>query len=182
MSDPPVMPFDISSWNKPDRGVLVKTFIASAVKMNGVVDPRDSRRTLLHWRGGGGYRLGLSDRSTSFDTRTAKDENGRPCVQVQLISKDFQVSRTAPYHWQVELAKDYTTTQIFNLMVAHNFNRYAYNGNGSGCLTWTTALVKLLEDNGVLPPGSLKGFLETVAKARADPQYWVPDEPGAHFF
>ncbi|KAI0658255.1 hypothetical protein C8Q70DRAFT_184474 [Cubamyces menziesii] len=176
--NPPPKPFDIAQWQKKDRGVIVQRFVASAVKMPGQTDPTKTK-TLLHWRGGGAYKLGLSGRSTSYDTRK---DGSDPVIEVQLISKDFEVSRAAPYYWDTLLAKEYTTTQIYELMVARNFNRYMYNGNGSGCLTWTTALVQLLEDEDVLPPGSVAAFQAKVAQARADPIYWVPDEPGAHFY
>jgi hypothetical protein len=65
---------------------------------------------------------------------------------------------------------------------AKKFNQYLYNGAGSGCLTWTTALVELLENEGVLAAGAKANFLTTVAQARADPHFWVPLEPGAHFY
>ncbi len=71
---------------------------------------------------------------------------------------------------------------MFDLLTARGFNRYRYNGAGSGCLTWTTELVRLLEGEGILPVGSREGFLEKVAEVRADPDYWVPKEDGARFF
>jgi len=99
----------------------------------------------------------------------------------RFISKGFPVSDNAPYHWRTPVAKQYTTTDVYNLLLARGFNKYMYNGNGSGCLTWTTAVVEVLEREGVLPPGSKDQFLVTVAEARADPNFWVPDEPGARF-
>jgi hypothetical protein len=99
-----------------------------------------------------------------------------------LISKNFAVSSAAPYHWESPLAKAFTTTDVYNLLVAKKFNHYLYNGAGSGCLTWTTALVKLLEAEGVLPHGAEASFLQKVQQVRADPKLWVPEEPGAKFF
>lgn len=78
--------------------------------------------------------------------------------------------------------KDCTTTEVYDLLIRKRFNHYAYNGTGSGCLTWTTALVGLLETEGVLPKGSEASFLKTVEAARANPTCWVPDEPGARFY
>ena len=101
---------------------------------------------------------------------------------VRLISKDYTVSLAASSHWESKLVKKYTATDIYNLLVAKKFNHYLYNGNGSGCLTWTTALVELLEDEGVLSEGSMTDFLRTVEAVRADPKCWVPDEPGAMFY
>jgi hypothetical protein len=101
---------------------------------------------------------------------------------VRFISKAFAVSSTAPYHWESNLARAYTTTEVYNLLVARNFNHYLYNGDGSGCLTWTTALVRLLETEGVLPQGSEASFLTKVEEVRADPKYWVPAEPDAEFY
>ena len=92
------------------------------------------------------------------------------------------VSSGAPYHWESNLAKEYTTTEVYDLLVAKKFNHYLYNGTGSGCLTWTTALVRLLETEGVLPKDSEANFLKEVAKVRADSKYWVPVEEGAKFY
>ncbi|KAI0078471.1 hypothetical protein K474DRAFT_1660495 [Panus rudis PR-1116 ss-1] len=80
------------------------------------------------------------------------------------------------------LAKPYTTTDIYKLLEDKRFNYFLYNGNGSGCLTWTTRLVKELEDEGVLPAGALASFKEKVAEVRVKPMCWVPDEPGAMFY
>jgi len=71
---------------------------------------------------------------------------------------------------------------VYNLLIAKKFNHYLYNGTGRGCLTWTTALVELLEVEGVLPHGSKTSFLKKVEEVRVDPRYWVPDEPGAKFY
>ncbi|KAI0328430.1 hypothetical protein GY45DRAFT_1000428 [Cubamyces sp. BRFM 1775] len=177
---PQPKPFDTAQWQKRDQNVHVEKFIATAVKVPGVFDPAHPTRQLVHWRGGGAYMQHGGGRSTSYDTRKWTPTD--PVIEVQIISKNFMVSSSAPYFWESALARPFTTTEIYNLLVAHGFNRYLYNGNGSGCLTWTTALVKLLEAEGVLPAGALKEFEQKVAVVRADPKYWVPDEPGAKFY
>ncbi len=101
---------------------------------------------------------------------------------VRFIGLAYQVSSKAPYHWESRLAKEFTTTQVYELLTEKKFNQYMYNGNGSGCLTWTTALVELLETEGVLPQGSKASFLATVDTVRRDPKLWVPEEPGAKFY
>lgn len=98
------------------------------------------------------------------------------------MSKPFFVSLLAPYWWEAPFIKNYTTTDVHNLLVANKFHHYKYNGAGSGCLTWTTALIKLLEDEGVIAVGSKSSYEELVDKVRADSLYWVPEEPGAEFF
>ena len=103
-------------------------------------------------------------------------------TQRRLISKNFAVSSTAANHWETPLAKPYTTTDVYKLLDNKRFNYFMYNGNGSGCLTWTTRLVKELEDEGVLPAGVLASFNEKIAEVRANPKYWVPAEPGAVFY
>ena len=92
------------------------------------------------------------------------------------------MSSHAPYYWETALAKDFTTTQVYNLLIEKKFNYYRYNGTGSGCLTWTTRLVNVLEAEGVLPHGAEASFLQKVQQVRADPKYWVPDEAGAEFY
>ncbi|RPD56825.1 hypothetical protein L227DRAFT_578491 [Lentinus tigrinus ALCF2SS1-6] len=175
-------PIDTKQWQKRDRDVAVDTFIVTAVRMPGVFeDPSNpDSRQLIHWRGGGAYQQGGSGRSTSFDTR--KWSTTDPEIEVQIISKNFTVSSSAADHWEAPLAKPYTTTDIYNLLENKRLNYFLYNGNGSGCLTWTTRLVKELEDEGVLPAGALVSFNEKVAKVRANPKYWVPAEPGAVFY
>ncbi|KAH9972522.1 hypothetical protein BJV74DRAFT_209544 [Russula compacta] len=180
MSAPAPKPIDISQWLKRDRDVKIEKFVATAVKVPGEVDPKDPKRQLIHWRGGGAYEENGDWRSTSFDTR--KFSKTDPVVEIQLISKAFAVSSAAPYYWEEGLAKGCTTTEVYNLLVAKKFNYYLYNGAGSGCLTWTTALVKLLETEGILPKGSEASFLKKAQEVRNDPKYWVPDEPGAKFY
>lgn len=96
----------------------------------------------------------------------------------RIISKNFAVSSSAVDYWGTTLAKPYTTTQIYNLLVNKHFDRYLYNGNGSGCLTWTTRLVKELEDEGVLPAGALASFN---AKVAYHFQYNACDILNSHF-
>ncbi|GAW07598.1 hypothetical protein LENED_009603 [Lentinula edodes] len=99
-----------------------------------------------------------------------------------MISKPFFVSSKAPYYWETPIIKKYTTTDVYNLLVAKKFNHYQYNGAGSGCLTWTTALIELLENEGVIAVGSKISFLKKVDEVRTDTKYWVPLEPGAEFY
>lgn len=98
------------------------------------------------------------------------------------MSKEYGASSNAVAHWEISLAKSFTTSDIFTLLENRRLNCFMYNGNGSGCLTWTTRLVKELEDIGALPAGALASFYKTVAGVRANPECWVPDESGAVFF
>ncbi|KAH9884667.1 hypothetical protein C8Q73DRAFT_796183 [Cubamyces lactineus] len=179
--NPQPKPFDTKQWLKRDQNVQVEKFIATAVKMPGIFDPAHPTRQLIHWRAGGAYTQDGSDRSTSYDD-TRKWSTPDTVIEVRIISKNFMVPSSAPYYWESALAKPFTTTQIYDLLVAKGFNRYLYNGDGWGCLTWTTALVELLETEGVLPAGAKKTFEAKVAEVRADPKYWVPEEPGATFY
>ncbi len=99
-----------------------------------------------------------------------------------MISKDFAVSSTAVDYWEMPLKKHYTTTDIFNLIKNKRLHHFLYNGNGSGCLTWTRRLVEELEHAEVLSSGALASFDKKVAKVRARPNCWVPAEPGAVFY
>ncbi|KAI6015902.1 hypothetical protein BKA83DRAFT_4246591 [Pisolithus microcarpus] len=181
---PQPKPIDVRRWLTRDRDKKIDKFIATAVLMRREFKPDDPTRKLIHWRGGGAYKKVLVRgrekwRSISFDTQKLGTD---PVIEVQLISKSFKVSSVAPYYWESPLLREYTSRDVFDLLVAKKFNRYMYNGAGCGCLTWTTALVRLLEEEGVLPTGSEREFLLKVNEARADARYWVPEEPGAGFY
>ncbi|KAJ3903701.1 hypothetical protein F5879DRAFT_1035696 [Lentinula edodes] len=178
------LPIDTSLWQNRDRDQPILKFNATAVRMPRQYDPSNPNRQLIHWyvlskfdvdqrlnwpsgrRGGGAYEESDEERSTSFDTR--KNEDSNPVVEIQMISKPFFVSSKAPYYWETPIIKKYTTTD--------------YNGAGSGCLTWTTALIELLENEGVIAVGSKISFLKKVDEVRTDTKYWVPLEPGAEFY
>jgi len=169
----------VKQWLKRDQGVEIEKFVVTAVKMPGVYDESGTKQ-LIHWRGCGAYSIDTTYRSTSFDTR--KLSNQDPAIEVQLISKAFAVSSTAAASWETKLIKKCTTTDIYNLLVAKKFNHYRYNGNGSGCLTWTTALVECLEGEGIIQQGSTAEFKKKIMEVRGNPAYWVPLEPGAEFY
>ncbi|TFK87141.1 hypothetical protein K466DRAFT_663254 [Polyporus arcularius HHB13444] len=137
------IPIDIKQWRKIDRDVVVEKFIVTAVWMphQYEVPSNSESRQLIHWRGGGAYRTADGgEGSTSYDTRNWI--KGSPEIEVQLISKDFAVSSTAVDYWEMPLKKHYTTTDIFNLIKNKRLHHFLYNGNGSGCLTWTRRLVE----------------------------------------
>jgi hypothetical protein len=100
----------------------------------------------------------------------------------RLITKTFAYSSRAAYIWKTRIEIPFTSNDVLALMRTEKLHHYQYNGNGSGCLTWTIKLVSVLEDNGVLAAGSTDDFLEVVKKARKQKLYWVPEEPGAMFF
>ncbi|KAJ3570068.1 hypothetical protein NP233_g4658 [Leucocoprinus birnbaumii] len=177
---PTPKPFDVKHWKKQDRDVKIEKFVATAVKMPQVFDPKDSAKQLIHWRGGVAYQASNKWRSTSLDTRKLSVDD--PEIEVQLISKDFMVSSAAPYYWETKVVKEYTTAQVHELLVKKKFNQYSYNGAGSGCLTWTTALVGLFESEGIIAKGSKAAFEKKVEEVRKDPKYWVPVETGAKFY
>ncbi|KAI8968764.1 hypothetical protein BD414DRAFT_541273 [Trametes punicea] len=170
-------PIDTRQWRKRDQNIKIDKFTTTALIVPLQYHPEHPTRRLLHWRCGGAYIEGERGRSVAYDTQKLSVTD--PLIQVH---KDYMMSSAAPYHWETSLAKNFTTTDVYNLLVAKNFNRYLFNGAGSGCLTWVTALVNLLETEGVLPAGSVQSFLKIVEKARADPNYWVPDELGAQFY
>ncbi|KAI6097839.1 hypothetical protein EDD16DRAFT_1113474 [Pisolithus croceorrhizus] len=182
MARPQPKPIDTKQWKKVDRDVKLEKFIVTAVIMPAAYKPGDPTKRLIHWRGGGAYYNEADEegRSTSFDTRKLSVTD--PVVEVQLISKPYMVSSVAPYYWESLLSKDCTAKDIYDLVVAYKLNHYVYNGAGSGCLTWTTRLVEVLENEGVLPAGSMRRFSAKVQEVRADPNYWVPEEPGARFY
>ncbi|THH04242.1 hypothetical protein EW146_g10230 [Bondarzewia mesenterica] len=137
-------PIDTSRWQQKDQDAKVEYITVSAIKMRtNEVKPDDPTRRLVHWRAGAAYTEGLAGRSTSFDTR--KWSKTDPIVEIQLISKDFYYSSAAVATCIWEVAKSFTATDVHNLIIEHHYDRYKYDGNASGCLFWTKAIIKMLE-------------------------------------
>lgn len=101
---------------------------------------------------------------------------------IRLISKDFEISRNSLYIFQTPFLRHCTSNDVYAIIQAHRLNHYYYNGQGSGCLTWTMRLIQVLIYHGLIDPSSYIGFNMKVAEARNSSLYWVPDEGGAQFY
>ena len=138
-----------------------------------------------------------SERSTSYDT--LKHSTVDPVVQIQyvfvltlrcagtrlkcnrLISKPFLFSSTAVTTCQFKSAKDFTTTDVYNLIKDEGFGRYMYDGNGSGCLFWTKAVIAKLQAKNFIVAGSVDELEKAVTITRGTEGLWVPDDKGTFF-
>ena len=56
-----------------------------------------------------------------------------------------------------------------------------YDGNGSGCLFWTKAVIAMLETEKFIEAGSVDMLEKEVAKTRGTKGLWVPDDKGTFF-
>lgn len=135
-----------------------------------------SGNRLIHWRVGCAYELDGENRSTSYDT--LKHSIGDFVVQIQLISKPFLFSSQAAITCKFKCAKDFTTTDVYNLIKDKGFGRYMYDGNGSGCLFWTKAVIAMLQAEKYIEAGSVDELEKEVTKARSTKGLWVPDDKG----
>ncbi|KAJ3911736.1 hypothetical protein F5877DRAFT_72952 [Lentinula edodes] len=173
------LPIDTSQFLLRFRDVPLRTFTAVAIATSDL-NPADGRR-LLHWRASGTYLSSYNrtpvNGSTTFDTRTIAGQ-----TEVQLISKNFDISRNSLFIFQTPFRRHCTSNDIYGIIQAHRLNQYDYNGGGSGCLTWTMKLIEVLTLYGLIDPTSYIGFNMKVAEARNSSDYWVPDETGARFY
>ncbi|KAJ3755017.1 hypothetical protein EV360DRAFT_86300 [Lentinula raphanica] len=169
---------DIKSWRKNDRDEIIQKFNVSAIPMK-----HNGSRPLLHWRAAGIYTSNDSGTlvSTVFDTYHPESDDSTD-VKIDVYSRKYARSNAAAYFWEADLLREFTTTDLVQLLVAKKFHKYRYNGAGSGCRFWVTTLVTLLEQESIVSPGSTESLSQLVEEASADLRYWVPDESGAEFF
>jgi hypothetical protein len=59
-----------------------------------------------------------------------------------------------------------TTESVFKILKNEEFNHYLYDDNDSGCRTWVTKLVMVLERKAILEQGSYESFLDFAKQAR----------------
>lgn len=105
-----------------------------------------------------------------------------PHLVFRFRSLTYGVSQNAIAAVRLRLCRTFTTTDMYNFILEKGLNRYMFNGNGSGCLTWTLQLARLLEQAGILPRGSVSLIQTKVQEVRNGSDYWVPDETGAVFY
>jgi len=62
-------------------------------------------------------------------------------------------------------------------------DRYSYDGNGSGCLFWSNALLNDYEGAGWVYPSATAAFADYIASIRWDAigKYWIPEDQGTFF-
>jgi len=61
--------------------------------------------------------------------------------------------------------------------------KYSYDGNGSGCLFWTTTLLRDYVDLEWMSANAVNGFQQFVAYLRQQlaGEFWIPEDEGTFF-
>jgi hypothetical protein len=71
---------------------------------------------------------------------------------------------------------------LINFIEQRSLQYYAYNVQGSGCLTWAKRIIEELQMAGYLPWHAYSDVENYTAGVRtAENDYWVPFENGAAF-
>ena len=77
-----------------------------------------------------------------------------------------------------DCAKEFSTTDVYNLIKDKGFGRYMYDGNGSGCLFWSKSVIELLVMEGFIVAGSVDKLEKEVTTTRNTEGLWVPYDEG----
>lgn len=79
--------------------------------------------------------------------------------------------------------RDLTVQDFVELISLRGRQKYSYDGNGSGCLFWTTTLLRdyvQLEWMGANAVNDFKGFIEDLRQEEAG-KHWIPEDEGTFF-
>jgi hypothetical protein len=92
------------------------------------------------------------------------------------------VSTAASKYWefQVPVIKSGLTVQtVVDLITAKGRQGYKYDGNGSGCLYWSTTLLGDYATAGYVKAEATEDFKKFTENTRkAEPTYWIPEDKG----
>ncbi|KAK0199105.1 hypothetical protein F5146DRAFT_996424 [Armillaria mellea] len=161
-------PIDFSRYKKDDDGGRIVT----AISIFGV--PTYPKKTnpangthLVHWRvhlRWAGARGDLAKGSVVLDTY--KDEPTDPIVRIEFRS----------------LKQGLSVQTVVDLITANGRERYKYDGNGSGCLSWSTKLLADYVAAAYVGPQATGDFTKFIVKTRKDEAtlYWIPDDQGTY--
>lgn len=102
---------------------------------------------------------------------------------VSVISRSTLVSTANSVHWPFTcpvIKADLTVQKVVDLLTANGRDRYKYDGDGSGCLSWTKKLLTDYVAAGYIRPTAVRDFdrfIQTTRAAHAG-VYWIPDDQG----
>jgi hypothetical protein len=71
-----------------------------------------------------------------------------------------------------------TVQGVVALVEQNGRHHYRYDGNGSGCLYWSTQLVSDFMSAGLLDGSEMEGFMHWITEIRRENEFWVPNDQG----
>ncbi|KAK0479886.1 hypothetical protein EDD18DRAFT_1206718 [Armillaria luteobubalina] len=181
-------PIDLSRYKSADDGGRIVTFISifgipTHPKKSNPVDGTH----LVHWRvhlRWAGVRVNtLAKGSVVLDTY--KDDPADSIVRIEVYSKSTVVSAAASTYWELSIPviKAGLQVQTFVAMItANGHERYKYDGNGSGCLSWSTRLLNDYVAAGYVDAQAMQNFAKFITTTRhyVAGFYWIPDDQGTY--
>jgi hypothetical protein len=94
------------------------------------------------------------------------------------------VSSAASKFWEYRapvIKADLSVQTVVNLITANGRQGYKYDGDGSGCLSWSTTLLGDYVTAGYVNAATTQEFKEFIANTRiAEPTYWIPEDNGTY--
>ena len=155
---------------------------------------------LIHWHivgiwtdgsvTGGKLNAGLEN-NEAYHYDTAKPYKGRHQIDVLIDRQTFTIPHRSPNaaRYFFPVLKDLTASQLEGTIIkGKNLHNYEYNGDFSGCLGWSKALIKVLAKNGYIAENALATIeKEVLNKVRGmkdylGPMYTIPKDDGVFFF
>jgi hypothetical protein len=186
MASSTAKPINLDKYKKADDGGRIVT----AISVLGV--PTYPKKTnpengthLVHWRvhlRWAGAHGALAKGSVVLDTY--KDEATDPIIRVDVYSKSTLVSTAASNVWEFQtpvIKADLSVQTVVDLITAKGRQGYKYDGNGSGCLSWSTTLLGDYTAAGYVKTQATEDFKKFIEDTRKDePTYWIPEDNGTY--
>ncbi|PBK76544.1 hypothetical protein ARMSODRAFT_948351 [Armillaria solidipes] len=185
MSTASAKPIDLSRYKRADDGGRIVT----AISIIGIptypkkANPLDGTH-LVHWRvhlRWAGARPGeLAKGSVVLDTY--KDVAADPIVRIEVCSRAALLSNAASKCWEFPvpvISADLSVQTIVDLITANDRDRYRYDGNGSGCLSWSAKLLDDYVAAGYVDAQASARFTNFITVTRtSEVSYWIPHDQG----
>jgi len=185
---PSAKPIDTKKYSKRRLGgnIVAGLHVVGVPTFPAVHNDRGEH--LIHWRVHLRWwdesRQGLDPESVALDTRKESDTDA--IVATVIASKPTLASRHAEDYFvhDVQLRRrDLTVQNFVDLIHYSRRDRYSYDGNGSGCLFWSNALLNDYAGAGWVYPSATAAFADYIASIRwgATGKYWIPEDQGTFF-
>ncbi|KIM41880.1 hypothetical protein M413DRAFT_445092 [Hebeloma cylindrosporum] len=186
VSTAPAKPINLDKYKAADDGGRIVTAISifGVPTYPKVAKPGDGAH-LVHWRvhlRWAGKGVELAKGSVVLDTY--KDDAADPIIRVDVYSKPTLVSTAASKHWEFQapvIKSGLSVQTVVDLITANGRQGYKYDGNGSGCLSWSATLLGDYVTAGYVDAKATEAFKEFIENTRkAEKAYWIPEDKGTY--